>query len=158
MIAKILAALDLSRRTPQVFDTAAEIASSFRATVIPFHAFFVPAELAPAAAGIPEDALPNHVREAREQELRRFSTRLPNVIVAEPIVRRASQPWRAIVDVSDELDVDLIVIGSHGYHGLDRVLGTTAGKVANHAHRNVIVVHDRTAASAFTVRAVGGTT
>jgi nucleotide-binding universal stress UspA family protein len=37
--------------------------------------------------------------------------------------------------------VDLIVIGSHGYHGLDRVLGTTAARVSNLARRNVLVVH-----------------
>jgi universal stress protein F len=41
-----------------------------------------------------------------------------------------------------ENDVDMIVIGSHGYHGLDRVLGTTAAKVVNHADRSVLVVRD----------------
>ena len=39
--------------------------------------------------------------------------------------------------------MDLIVLGSHGYHVLDRILGTTAARVANLAHRNVFVVHDR---------------
>jgi nucleotide-binding universal stress UspA family protein len=36
--------------------------------------------------------------------------------------------------------VDLIVIGSHGYDALDRLLGTTAAKVVNHADRSVLVV------------------
>jgi nucleotide-binding universal stress UspA family protein len=34
----------------------------------------------------------------------------------------------------------LIVIGSHGYGGLDRVLGTTAARVVNHALCSVLVV------------------
>jgi hypothetical protein len=39
-----------------------------------------------------------------------------------------------------ELDVDLIAIGSHGYPSIDRLLGTVAAKVVNHADRNVLVV------------------
>lgn len=56
---------------------------------------------------------------------------------------RAGRPRRRIVEASDDLRCDLIVIGSHGYHGLDRALGTTASKVASHASSDVLVVHDR---------------
>ena len=38
---------------------------------------------------------------------------------------------------------DLIVIGSHGYGAIDRVLGTTAAKVVNHADRTVLVVREK---------------
>ncbi|HEY3667075.1 MAG TPA: universal stress protein, partial [Polyangiaceae bacterium] len=53
------------------------------------------------------------------------------------------QPWKMILEVAQDFEVDLIVIGSHGYKGWDHVLGTTAGKVVNHADRNVFVVHER---------------
>ena len=46
----------------------------------------------------------------------------------------------AICSAAREHDVDLIVIGSHGYGILDRLLGTTAAKVVNHADRSVLVV------------------
>jgi nucleotide-binding universal stress UspA family protein len=49
-------------------------------------------------------------------------------------------PWDAIVRVAREEDVDAIMIGSHGYEVLDRIIGTTAAKVVNHADRTVIVV------------------
>ncbi len=49
-------------------------------------------------------------------------------------------PWPSIERAAMEEDVDLIVVGSHGYSGLDRVLGTTAAKVVNHADRSVLVV------------------
>ena len=39
---------------------------------------------------------------------------------------------------------DLVVIGSHGYGGLDRLLGTTAAKVANRAPCSVLVVRGKT--------------
>ena len=48
--------------------------------------------------------------------------------------------WDGICHAARELDVDLIVIGSHGYGAIDRVIGTTAAKVVNHADRNVLVV------------------
>jgi nucleotide-binding universal stress UspA family protein len=33
-----------------------------------------------------------------------------------------------------------VVLGSHGYSGFDRILGTTAAKVVNHCDRSVLVV------------------
>ena len=39
-----------------------------------------------------------------------------------------------------EEDVDLIVLGSHGFDVLDRIVGTIAAKVVNHADRAVLVV------------------
>ena len=40
------------------------------------------------------------------------------------------------------LNVDLIVVGNHRYHGVERVLGTVASRVVNHADRNVLVVRE----------------
>jgi nucleotide-binding universal stress UspA family protein len=51
-------------------------------------------------------------------------------------------PWQAICDAARRLEADLIVIGSHGYAGVDRLLGTTAAKVVNHAPCNVLVVRE----------------
>ena len=51
-------------------------------------------------------------------------------------------PWQAICETARSLRSDLVVIGSHGYSGLDRLLGTTAAKVVNHAPCSVLVVRD----------------
>jgi nucleotide-binding universal stress UspA family protein len=69
-------------------------------------------------------------------------TTVPTVAFGPPIVVEGD-PWRRILDVAQELDVDLIIAGSHRYRGLDRVLGTTAAKLVNHADRNVLIVHER---------------
>ncbi len=51
------------------------------------------------------------------------------------------RPWVEILRKAVEIDADLVVIGSHGYRGWDRLLGTTAGRVVDLADRNVLVVH-----------------
>lgn len=48
--------------------------------------------------------------------------------------------WQGVCEAAHATRADLIVIGSHGYGGLDRVLGTTAAKVVNHAEGSVLVV------------------
>ena len=141
MIRKILLALDGSERAAGVFAAAVEVATRFDATLIPFRAIQVPPEFPPAAHSSHADPLPVHLEhEAVAEMLRLFE----NVEVKReaPVIGQG-QAWRAILEAGEQHDVDLIVLGSHGYHGIDRVLGTTAGKVANLARRNVLVVHNR---------------
>ena len=143
MISRILVALDGSERAPGVFAAAVELAARFRATLQPFRAVTVPPEFPAAAAGSRPDPLAAHLFERAEEELANIVSSAPSGLhVARPIVR-FGQPWRLILLVSDEMDADLIVVGSHGYHGLDRILGTTAARVANVSRRNVLVVHGR---------------
>jgi nucleotide-binding universal stress UspA family protein len=140
VIRRVLVALDGSPRASGVFATATELARRFEAELVPLRVIFIPAEFPPAAHMTQGDPLAAQMVSEAENALRAFAMSMPDVAVAPPLVRHG-QPWKVILDVSDELDVDLIVMGSHGYHGFDRVLGTTAGKVANLARRNVLVVH-----------------
>ncbi len=144
MIRTILVALDGSARAPGVFGRAAEMAALLGAMLHPFRAIFVPPEFPAAAAGTRADPLPARLTQRAYDDLADVMSQVPSgtVTLAPPIVR-VGQPWRLIIDVSDEIDADLIVLGSHGYHGFDRVLGTTAARVANMAHRDVLVVHER---------------
>ncbi|MDH5205168.1 MAG: universal stress protein [Hylemonella sp.] len=51
--------------------------------------------------------------------------------------------WRGILESAKSLDCDLIVMGSHGRHGLEKVvLGSVAQRVLSHAHIPVMVVRD----------------
>lgn len=52
--------------------------------------------------------------------------------------------WKGIVDIADEHDASLIVLGSHGRTGLAGVLlGSVAEAVAAHSRRSVLIVHRR---------------
>lgn len=140
MIRKILVALDESRAAAGVFDAAAEIAIAFDAAIVPLRVIDVPPEFPAAAAGSLRDSLPEHLERVAKDDLAKITGRNPRARVVAPLVV-AGEPWRAILEQAETHDVDLIVLGSHGYQGLDRLLGTTAGSVANRARRNVLVVH-----------------
>lgn len=45
-----------------------------------------------------------------------------------------------IVQIAEEKFVDLIVVGSHGRHGLELLLGSTASAVLHHAKCDVLAV------------------
>lgn len=49
-------------------------------------------------------------------------------------------PKQVIVRVARERNADLIVIGSHGRHGIGRLLGSTADGVLHHAACDVLAV------------------
>lgn len=49
-------------------------------------------------------------------------------------------PKREIVRIADELNTDLIIIGSHGRHGLQLLLGSTANGVLHLAKCDVLAV------------------
>jgi universal stress protein A len=49
-------------------------------------------------------------------------------------------PKQEIIRIANENQVDLIVIGSHGRHGLALLLGSTANAVLHHAQCDVLAV------------------
>jgi nucleotide-binding universal stress UspA family protein len=63
---------------------------------------------------------------------------------ARSIAAEAAPTWKGIIDVADERDASLIVLGSHGRSGLTGlVVGSVAGAVAAHSRRSVLIVHRR---------------
>jgi nucleotide-binding universal stress UspA family protein len=64
-------------------------------------------------------------------------------------VLKQGPTWQMIIDTAKEVDAGMIVIGTHGRHGLPRaLLGSVAEKVVRTAHTPVLTVHidDRTGA------------
>jgi nucleotide-binding universal stress UspA family protein len=142
MIRTILVAVDGSARASGVFDAAVEIARAVRGHIVLFRAVSIPPDFGPAGLAGDPDALPEFLeREARTQ-LQALAEGAPDV-PCEVRVDAAAQPWRAILAAAERVGADLIVLGSHGQSGWDHILGTIAGKVANLADRNVMVIHER---------------
>lgn len=53
-------------------------------------------------------------------------------------------PWHAVLDVAEEEDADMIVVGSHGLGATrGRVLGSVPHKLLNHSRIPVLVVPHR---------------
>jgi nucleotide-binding universal stress UspA family protein len=60
---------------------------------------------------------------------------------AEPRAEVETPTWRGILQVADEIDAALIVLGSEGRTGLSELLeGSVSHDVAEHARRPVLVV------------------
>ena len=136
---RILVALDGSARAPTVLESAAQLAELTGARLVLYRAITVPPDL-PRDMLIEtgtrlEDVLTGNAR----TDLAQLAQPLRPELV-EKIVTAFAIPWDGICRSARELDADLIVIGSHGYGGLDRILGTVASKVVNHADRNVLVI------------------
>jgi nucleotide-binding universal stress UspA family protein len=144
---KILVALDDSPRAPNVFDTGAQYCRALNAELYLYRTLTVPQEF-PAAAAYPEsDHLAEVLASSARRDLDELARRAPDVQVKDTLVG-FGLPGQMILETAESLNVDLIVIGSHGYHGWDRVLGTTAATIANRSKRNVLVVHSTEAAVA----------
>lgn len=138
---RILVALDGSPRATKVLDAAARLAELAGGKLVLYRAVTVSPDL-------PREALVAHDRRLEDlllanarNDLAAIAARMRPELVEKSIADFAI-PWDGICRTARDCGADLIVIGSHGYGGLDRVLGTTAGKVVNHADRNVLVVRD----------------
>lgn len=54
----------------------------------------------------------------------------------------SGDPADALLSLCDELDADLLVVGSRGMHGARRfLLGSVSSRCAHHADRSVLIVH-----------------
>jgi universal stress protein A len=53
---------------------------------------------------------------------------------------RTGSPKREILELAKEIGIDLIVVGSHGRHGLSRLLGSTAIGIIHGSECDVLVV------------------
>jgi nucleotide-binding universal stress UspA family protein len=64
---------------------------------------------------------------------------------ATTLAKESASASKCIVEVADDRDASLIVLGSHGRSGFSSaLLGSVAGAVAAHTSRSVLIVHRRT--------------
>jgi len=139
---RLLVGLDASPRAEIVLRTAADLAKRAGAKVILFRSVGLPIEIPRDAYSLPPDALAEKLEQDAKADLARLAAEIDPAIVQGTLVHIGT-PWQAICAAAKEQAADLIVIGSHGYAGLDRLMGTTASKVVNHADRSVLVVRNR---------------
>ncbi|MCA9711101.1 MAG: universal stress protein [Myxococcales bacterium] len=136
---KILVGVDGSTREPKVLDEAIALAKSRGGKLHLARAMMVPVSIPTAVWTLQGEDFSQFLVEHGDKELALTAERIPPELLGG-LVTRLGQPADVLVSLADELDVDLVIIGSHGYGGIDRVLGTTAAKVVNRAPCSVMVV------------------
>lgn len=141
----ILVGLDSSPRAQHVLATALDLARRTGSKVRLLRAVGLPPELPSNVWSMPPAQVTEQFLVTARQELDEAAKRISPELLDGCTVQ-VGVPWDAICNAAKEHDVDLIVIGSHGYGILDRLLGTTAAKVVNHSDRSVLVVKSEDAA------------
>ena len=81
------------------------------------------------------------LNERSEENLKEFDKLNETDVKITHVIREGS-PAKVILEVANEKNVDLIVMGSSGKSGFDRfIMGSVADKVVNSAKCAVLVVH-----------------
>jgi nucleotide-binding universal stress UspA family protein len=136
---RIFTCLDASPRANKVLSTAIDLAKRSGAKLVLFRAVGIPPELKDDIFGVSPNELLERLLARNRDELAELAKGVPAELLETQSVHIGA-PWDVICREAKEQKADLIVIGSHGYSGFDRVIGTTAAKVVNHADRSVLVV------------------
>lgn len=142
-INKLLVPVDFSDNSQKILRTAAELAQRFKAELSvvfvaqrfdDYSGFFVPhepvAQFEEEIVRSAEEKMKNFIQESLAADTP-VSTRVLTGDVAE-----------TIVDYAAQIGIDLIVMGTHGYKGLERVLfGSVAEKVIKTAPCPVLSIN-----------------
>ena len=134
----IMLAVDLTEESNFVADKAVTLASSFGAQL---HIVHVIEPLSLAYGGdVPMDlsSVQDQIQEQAKSHLSEFSTRLNIPAQQQHLI--FGRPESEIQRAADENGCDLIVVGSHGRHGLALLLGSTANGVLHGATCDVLAV------------------
>jgi universal stress protein A len=143
-----LVPIDFSDHLKKTIQHATHLAALTGASIHLLHVFQIPEYPAAFYQGLylEHEAVKNYVETAKRETLAQLSLVAEQIhskgLEAESILRTGN-PYEEIVNAAKQIGVDLIVIGSHGYTGLSRLLlGSTADRVLQYAPCPVLVVKD----------------
>lgn len=134
----ILVAIDLSDDADDVLEKAKSIAENSQARLTMVHVIEplsvtygsdIPLDLSTLQHEITEQA---RVRIARLADLIQLDEGEQHIVYG--------RPEREVHRIAEESDVDLIVVGSHGRHGLALILGSTSTGILHGANCDVLAV------------------
>jgi universal stress protein F len=140
-VRRILVGLDGSPREQAVLSAAQDLALRYEARLTLLRAVGLPPEIPPEAWQNPAVTVREFLEGQARAGLEKLAQTLPKSLGQRyELDVVLATPWQALCMGAQALEANLIVIGSHGYGALDRVLGTTAARVVNHALCSVLVV------------------
>jgi nucleotide-binding universal stress UspA family protein len=141
--APILICYDGSDEAKRAIDAAAALLGPRRAVVIDVGAPLTAAEsVASLSSVVPGSAFEELNMAAAREQADAGAERARGVgFTAEARPEVAAPTWEDIVDVADEIDAAVIVLGSRGLTGArERFEGSVSHDVAEHAGRPVLIV------------------
>lgn len=138
---KILVPIDFSDLSRKALHYAISFAQQFGAEIYLLHVveIIIPT---PEVVVAESEYLNVKVREQAAKELSEWRKEIVRVPVRSTI--RDGSPFRQITEAADEINADLIVLGTQGRTGLSHLfIGSTAERVVRHAPCPVMIVRER---------------
>ncbi|MDF1646979.1 MAG: universal stress protein [Legionellaceae bacterium] len=137
MYKKVLFATDFDEIGVSAAHKAKKIADENRAELLLVHVVEpIPAYAYPGFAGFAEVEV--SIREQAEKELDALANQLG--IDEKHRLLEFGSVKNEVLRLADEHNVDLIVAGSHGKHGLALLLGSTASAILHGSHCDMLIV------------------
>jgi len=136
-IERIVVGVDGSNNARRALEWATDLACAIDAEVVAVHSVGLLERLASAQA----EAADAHYAQARHLFDTDWCAALEDAPVRSIRLLRDGNPVSVLLGVADELEADLIVVGSRGLGGYpELLLGSTSTQVAQHSTRPVVIV------------------
>ncbi len=138
----VLCPVDFSSHSDRAMEYAGELAQRFKADLTVLHVVYDPLDITCSHVPHPplEQLREEMIREAEQLLQRRVHRRLRLLPRVKTMVV-AGPPYRQIIRYAQEHHVDLIVMGTQGLTGLDRlIMGSTAERVVRMAPCPVVSI------------------
>jgi len=137
---KILVPVDFSKCSTKALQYAIPFARQFGAELMLLHVLS-PAIVLPTAEAAPQGVIQESPAVAREN-LEELRESIGQDIPSRSLLRNGS-PHVEIIDAAKEMDIDLIILSTHGHSGLTHILlGATAERVVRRASCPVLIVRE----------------
>ena len=137
----VLVPVDFSDHAKEALDTAIQVAHLFGSTIHLLHCYHIQtAGISPYGIVLPEGYYAE-IRDAAEKQLNDWHEMLSDEEIQSKSILSADSPSLAINLAAEEIEADLIVMGTRGLSGLKHaVLGSVAERVVRLAPCPVLTV------------------
>lgn len=138
-IRRVLCPVDFSPHSESAVQFAVELAQKLGADVHLLHVYQLPVYALPDGAMMAGPEFTTKVTTELQKALTSLAAQFPPTKLDTHLVEGV--PYREVVRMSDELDADLIVMGTHGRTGLRHLLlGSVAERVVRSSKVPVVTV------------------
>ncbi len=138
----ILVPHDFGTGSDHALSYAVDLAKALGAELVVMHAYEIPMIGFPDGNIVATPELMTRVLEGAGVGLKKAIEPFANAGVAIRSVVKQGPTWQTIIETATELGAGMIVMGTHGRHGLPRaLLGSVAEKVVRSAQCPVLTVH-----------------
>ena len=137
----ILVAVDFSDSSEAALAYAVELAKPLGAKLVVMHSYELPVYGFPDGALVASVEVATRIMQGAQTGLDGMVERYKGVAQLDTIVRQGV-PWEEVRAVAEEVDAEMIVIGTHGRKGIARaLLGSVAEKILRTSTRPVLAIH-----------------